>query len=125
MVFIVLFVQFLNMCFFSHYNTPLTVLVGSSLTGFCYGAGMSLFPLLSVDFYGLKNAGVNYGLLYSAMGVAGIFGPVMAAWSVDETSSYQLAYRIIAGLLVISLVFVWLIKRQYSAHLVAKQLSRR
>ena len=42
--------------------------------------------------------GVNYGLLFSAWGVAGIVGPVIAGRVFDATESYELAFYLAAGL---------------------------
>ena len=112
-LFVVLVLQMININAFNYYTSPVSVMAGSAITGLCYGAGMTLFPVISVELYGPKNAGVNYGLLYTGMGVAGILGPVLAAWSVDETGSYLSAYRFIAGLLALSLVFVWRVRRGY------------
>ena len=42
--------------------------------------------------------GVNYGLLFSAWGVAGIVGPVIAGRVFDATGEYQQAFFIAAGL---------------------------
>jgi OFA family oxalate/formate antiporter-like MFS transporter len=110
-IFAVLFLQMVNMACFGRYLSPGALLAGAGLTGFCYGAGMALFPLISVEFYGLKNAGLNYGLLYTGMGVAGIFGPLLAAWSMDETASYGPAYHLVAGLLALALLLVWRLSR--------------
>jgi OFA family oxalate/formate antiporter-like MFS transporter len=43
----------------------------SALIGANYGANLCLFPSLTKDFYGLKNFGVNYGLVFTAWGVGG------------------------------------------------------
>jgi MFS transporter, OFA family, oxalate/formate antiporter len=43
----------------------------SALIGANYGANLSLFPSLTKDYYGLKNFGVNYGLVFTSWGVGG------------------------------------------------------
>jgi OFA family oxalate/formate antiporter-like MFS transporter len=47
------------------------MLILSALVGANYGANLSLFPSLTKDFYGLKNFGVNYGLVFTAWGFGG------------------------------------------------------
>jgi MFS transporter, OFA family, oxalate/formate antiporter len=74
--------------------------LGSGVVGFSYGACLALFPATTGDFWGAKNFGLNYGILFTAWGVGGMFGPLLAGRIADATGSYQLAYYIAAGLLV-------------------------
>jgi MFS family permease len=50
----------------------------------------------------LAGVGLNLalGILFTAWGVGGVFGPVLAGRIADATGSYELAYQIAAGLLV-------------------------
>ena len=43
----------------------------ATLIGFNYGTNLSLFPSFTKDLYGLKNFGVNYGIVFTAWGVGG------------------------------------------------------
>ncbi len=61
--------QAINMFAFVHYTTPGMVVFGASFTGLCYGAIFTLMPSASAEFYGVRNLGVNYGLLFTAFGV--------------------------------------------------------
>ena len=70
---------------------------------YCYGTLLSVFASTCADFYGTRNMGVNYGLLFSAWGVAGIVGPVIAGRVFDATGDYQQAFFIAAGLAVVAL----------------------
>jgi MFS family permease len=76
--------------------------VGSAVVGFSYGACLSLFPATAADRWGTKNLGLNYGILFTAWGVGGVFGPILAGKIADATGSYQLAYQISAGLLMLA-----------------------
>jgi len=49
------------------------------LTFFTWGEVFSLFPSLVGDYYGTKNATANYGVMYSAKGVASIIAGGVAA----------------------------------------------
>ena len=49
------------------------------LTFFTWGEIFSLFPSIVGDYYGAKNATANYGVMYSAKGVASIIGGGLAA----------------------------------------------
>jgi MFS transporter, OFA family, oxalate/formate antiporter len=50
---------------------PAVVVLIATLIGFNYGANLSLFPSFAKDLWGLKNFGVNYGILFTAWGVGG------------------------------------------------------
>lgn len=72
----------------------------AAAVGFCYGANLSLFPSTTAGFFGTRNLGVNYGLVFTAWGVGGVFGSLTAGTIVDSTGSYAVAYAIAAGLCV-------------------------
>ena len=52
---------------------PALLVLVATFIGFNYGANLTLFPSLTKDFWGLKNFGVNYGILFTAWGVGGFF----------------------------------------------------
>ena len=70
---------------------------------YCYGTLLSVFASTCADFYGTRHMGVNYGLLFSAWGVAGIVGPVIAGRVFDATGDYRQAFFIASGLAVVAL----------------------
>jgi len=110
MMMIVFVLQAVNMLMFAGYSTPLAISVGTALAGIGYGALLSLFPSIISDFYGVKNFGGNYGVLYTAWGVAGTIGPIVAGIVVDRTGTYNLAYIISAGLLTVALALAFFTK---------------
>lgn len=57
----------------------------------CYGAQLSVNGAAASDFWGTKNAGINYGLLFTAWGVAGILGPRIAGVLFDRYQNYNAA----------------------------------
>jgi MFS transporter, OFA family, oxalate/formate antiporter len=97
-------VQAINMYFFSGFSTFTGFVVGSAVVGFCYGACLSLFPATCADLWGTKSLGLNYGILFTAWGVGGVFGPVLAGAIADSTGSYEKAYLTAAGLLIAAAV---------------------
>jgi OFA family oxalate/formate antiporter-like MFS transporter len=92
--------QAVNMFLFSRYNTPALVMFGAAFTGICYGAIFTLMPASTADFYGLKNLGVNYGMLFTAFGVAGVCGPLLAGRIRDLSGAYSTAF-VVSGVLLI------------------------
>lgn len=77
----------------------------------CYGTQLSVNASATSDFWGTKNAGINYGLLFTAWGVAGIIGPRIGGQLFDKFKNYQTAFYTAAVLSVIALVFALLARR--------------
>jgi OFA family oxalate/formate antiporter-like MFS transporter len=49
----------------------------------------SLFPSILGDYFGTKWATSNYGVLYSAKGVAAIIGPGLGTLMYEQTSTWN------------------------------------
>ena len=77
----------------------------------CYGTQLSVNASTTSDFWGTKNAGINYGLLFTAWGVAGIIGPRVAGVLFDKYKNYQAAFYTAAVLAAIALVCELIAKR--------------
>ena len=69
---------------------------------YCYGTLLSVFASTTADFFGSKNVGANYGLVFLAWGVAGTLGPMLAGRLYDQLGSYTRAFDILAVLLVVA-----------------------
>ena len=69
----------------------------------CYGTQLSVFASTTADFYGTRNLGMNYGLLFSAWGVAGFIGPLIGARVFDAYGDYRYAFYVAAVLALVSL----------------------
>jgi MFS family permease len=80
------------------------IVAAATLIGFNYGTNLSLFPSATKDYYGLKNFGINYGLVFSAWGAAGFILPRIAQMIVAYTGSSHAAYIMAASLLIVSAV---------------------
>jgi OFA family oxalate/formate antiporter-like MFS transporter len=68
----------------------------------CYGTQLSLFASTTADFYGTKYLGMNYGVLFSAWGVAGIIGPLIAGRVYQLSGSYAYAFYSAAALALVA-----------------------
>ncbi len=64
--------------FFRMGGTPALLYLGAALIGFNFGGNFALFPAATADYFGNKNVGKNYGWMFTAYGVGGIVGPIMA-----------------------------------------------
>jgi OFA family oxalate/formate antiporter-like MFS transporter len=99
---------------------PLLYMAGSNITllyalvfavYWCYGTQLSVNGSATSDFWGTKNAGINYGMLFTAWGVAGIIGPRIGGVLFDKYKNYQAAFYWAAGLAAVALVCELLAKR--------------
>jgi MFS family permease len=58
-------------------------IAAAALIGFNYGGSFALFPAITADYFGNKNVGGNYGWMFTAYGVAGLAGPLLAGYFKD------------------------------------------
>jgi len=58
-------------------------IIAAALIGFNYGGSFALFPAITADYFGNKNVGSNYGWMFTAYGVAGLAGPLLAGYFKD------------------------------------------
>jgi OFA family oxalate/formate antiporter-like MFS transporter len=95
-------------------SVPVLSLI-SALIGANYGANLSLFPSVTKDFYGLKNFGVNYGLVFTAWGVGGFMLALGAGKLYDMYHTFAFAYYGAIGLLVLAAICTFLLKPPHHA----------
>jgi len=70
----------------------------------CYGTQLSVNGVAASDFWGTKNAGINYGILFTAWGVAGIIGPRIGGVLFDRYHNYRAAFYTAAALAGVALL---------------------
>lgn len=85
-------------------SSPSMYTAGISVIGFSYGGFLSLLPARTADCFGTENIGVNYGLIFSGWGVAGIAGPLIGAWVRATTGGWENAFWILAVLSVVGII---------------------
>ncbi|MCB1936342.1 MAG: OFA family MFS transporter [Nitrosomonas sp.] len=73
-------------------SSEITLSIAAAWVGFNFGGNLALFPTTAADYFGTKNVGINYALLFTAYGVAGIAGPILAGSVFDMTGSYIWAF---------------------------------
>jgi len=78
----------------------------------CYGTQLSVNASTTSDFWGTKNAGINYGLLFTAWGVAGAIGArYIGGMLFDKYHNYQMSFYAAGVLAAIALVCELMAKR--------------
>lgn len=78
------------------------------VNGFSFGGILVVFPPLTSRLFGLKNSGINYGIVFMAYSVAALFAPQISTRAANPelgTATYSSAFMIaicvaFAGLLV-------------------------
>jgi OFA family oxalate/formate antiporter-like MFS transporter len=73
----------------------------ATFIGFNYGTNLSLFPSLTKDNWGLKNFGINYGIVFTAWGVGGFVMGRLSQMLIASTGSYTSSFLTAAGLLIV------------------------
>ena len=90
--------------------TPAVLGIGSALMGANYGANLSVFPSVTKDWFGVKNFGLNYGLVFTAWGVGGFILSFVAGALYDSYHTFTPAYYLAAGLLMVAAVLAMIIR---------------
>lgn len=84
--------------------------VGISLVGLTFGGYLAIYPAVNADFYGTKNAGVNYGLIFTAYGFGGLGGNLLAPIVKQVANNYNLAFVLSGTLCLASAVLILTLK---------------
>ncbi|MDH5298876.1 MAG: OFA family MFS transporter, partial [Desulfobulbaceae bacterium] len=79
--------------------TPVLLVLLATLIGFNYGANLALFPALTKDFFGIKNFGVNYGVLFTSWGLGGFVMSRASQVLMAKTQSFAASFLAAAVLL--------------------------
>lgn len=91
-------------------SAPVMILF-SILMGFNYGSNLAIFPSITKDFFGLKNFGVNYGLVFTAWGFGGLVLPTMSGMIYDATQSFRYAFYAAGAVCLLALAIAFSIRK--------------
>ncbi len=78
--------------------------------GFNYGSCLSVFPSVTKDYFGLKNFGLNYGIVFTAWGFGGFVLTRVAGLVKDATGSYSYAFLTGIGVLILAMMLTFVTK---------------
>ncbi|MCJ7775279.1 MAG: MFS transporter, partial [Desulfobulbaceae bacterium] len=82
----------------------------TTFIGFNYGTNLSLFPSYTKDLWGLKNFGMNYGIVFSAWGVGGFVMGRMSQMLKASTGSFNSSFMTAGIFLVIGAALTFVLK---------------
>ena len=89
--------------------------IGVGIAFWQYGGGLALMPSFTADFFGPKNLGMNYGLVFIGWGL-GFFMARIGGTIKDITGKLDYAFYISAVVLIIAVVLSWVTKRPLLEH---------
>jgi MFS family permease len=95
---------------FEQMTHPVLLLIAKSGVGFTFGGMLALFPAICADYFGLKNLGLNYGILFTAWGVGGVIGPLFGGLIRDLTGAHTLSFFLSGCASVLGIILVMLLK---------------
>ncbi|EGR0710052.1 OFA family MFS transporter [Vibrio alginolyticus] len=102
--------QGVNMVLFATFDSEFTLIIGTAIAAVGYGTLLAVFPTLTAEFYGLKNYGTNYGVLYTAWGIGGAIGAAVVGCSMTNGDGYTLAYTISSAMMAVCIVLAFITK---------------
>lgn len=108
-----------NMMLFATFDSEFTLIIGTAIAAVGYGTLLAVFPSITAEFYGLKNYGTNYGVLYTSWGIGGAIGAAVVGYSMTHGGGYNLAYTISAAMMAVCILLA-LITKPISAEKVAQ-----
>jgi MFS family permease len=92
------------------HSLPL-VLGAFAIVLLCYGGGFGTMPSFNADYFGTKFLGQNYGMIITAWGFGGVFGPLIAAKVKDVTGSFTGALVPVAIMLAVATILPFVTKK--------------
>jgi OFA family oxalate/formate antiporter-like MFS transporter len=91
-------------------SLPFFFWIGIALVGSSFGGYLAIYPAVTADFYGTKNSGINYGLVFTAYGVGGLLSNIFAPRIKEITGNYNAAFMITAILCLIAGIIIITVK---------------
>jgi len=90
-------------------GTPALLYIGATLIGFNFGGNFALFPTITADTFGAKFIGQNYGWVFLAYGIGGIFGPILGG-KLGDVGNFPLAFTICGILCLVAAGIISMVK---------------
>ena len=94
---------------------PILLVLLATAIGFHYGANLCLFPAFAKDLYGLKNFGVNYGILFTAWGAGGFVLSRLQQMLKASSGNFRSSFFVAAAFLVVGALLTLLLDKPKKA----------
>jgi OFA family oxalate/formate antiporter-like MFS transporter len=86
-------------------STFITFLVGTCGIAMSFGGFLGIMPSVCVDNFGTRHFGINYGILFTAFGVAAFVGPRLASMIKEiNNGNYTVAFIVVAVINIIGML---------------------
>jgi MFS transporter, OFA family, oxalate/formate antiporter len=104
-------VQAVTLCWLCGVHTPVAALAGFAVVLLCCGGGFGTMPSYTAQCFGTRFMGLNYGLVLTAWGTAGLIGPMLVARAKDFGVTFATLMPAIACALLASVILPILTRR--------------
>ena len=94
---------------------PILLVLLATAIGFHYGANLCLFPAFAKDLYGLKNFGVNYGILFTAWGAGGFVLSRLQQMLKASSGNFRSSFLVEAAFLFVGALLTLLLDKPKKA----------
>jgi OFA family oxalate/formate antiporter-like MFS transporter len=91
-------------------SSPWPLYLGATIIGFNFGGNFALFPVITAEKFGAKSVGHNYGWVFVAYGVGGIFGPKIGGM-LGNMGNFPLAFSICGVLCLVAAILISRLKK--------------
>lgn len=101
-------------------GTTIGLLLAVAVIYGAYGSNFSLFPSQTADFFGTKNVGANYGLIFTSWGFAGVAAGRIGAQVYSATGRYDNGFYISGVLAAVAVILMFVMKRPAAREVAAQ-----
>jgi len=98
-------------------QSPLMMGAAISVLGLTYGGLYSLFPATTVSYFGEANFGLNFGLIFTGLGIGGLF-PLLAGYLFEYHGNFSSTFILLGAVCLVSVILSLIIKKPLSANTV-------
>ncbi len=91
--------------------TAIVIVLLATFIGFNYGTNLSLFPSFSKAIWGMKNFGINYGILMTAWGLGGFIFSRISQTLFAKTGNHNISFIIAGSSLLLCAVLIFILNK--------------
>jgi OFA family oxalate/formate antiporter-like MFS transporter len=101
--------------------SPVLLVLLATFIGFNYGTNLSLFPSVTKDNWGLKNFGINYGMVFTAWGVGGFVMGRLSQMLIARSGAYTSSFLTAVVLLIFGIILTLTLKGKKAEDVVTEK----